>query len=198
MSNGPVTRAHSIAALVLVLGFALAGCGGNSGITDTATTAEASTTAQSSTPSTTTDTGPVKGTTFDACAAITDANLTAWQVDPASRRDAQQVPWGKNARGCVWDGPQWGIKVYTVDGKLSNWDTPDEFNDRQEPVTVGSRSGWLLHTKNGLSCTVVLPSQQALFAAQVDLFSTLTKQRYDQCPLAVQIATQIEPKIPQQ
>ncbi|WP_081343417.1 DUF3558 family protein [Mycobacteroides chelonae] len=178
----------------------LAGCGGGSGISGTATSAVTSTTASSAPSSSSTTTAstkdPVKGTAFDACAAVTDADLAAWKVDPSSRRNAQDVPWGQNVRGCVWDGPQWDIKVYAVDGKISNFETPSEFNDRQEPITIGSRSGWLLHTKNGLSCTVVLPSEQGLAAAQVDLFSELTKQRYDQCPLAVQIATQIEPKIP--
>ncbi|SHU70106.1 Protein of uncharacterised function (DUF3558) [Mycobacteroides abscessus subsp. abscessus] len=193
-------RATSIAVLVTVLcgGGVLAGCGGGSGISGTATT-DTSTSALVSSPTTvatTAATDAVKGTTFDACGAVTDSDLSAWNVDPASRRDAHSVLWGQNVRGCVWDGPQWGIKVYAVDGKLSNFETPNESNDRQERITIGARSGWLLHTKNGLSCTVVLPSQQALAAAQVDLDSDLTKQRYDQCPLAVQIATQIEPKIP--
>lgn len=190
-------RTFVLASLACV---SLAGCGGGSGITGTATS-QGSTTAGSSSlapPATTAPDAkdPVKGTTFDACAAVTDADLAAWKVDPATRRNAQNVPWGQNVRGCVWDGPQWDIKVYAVDGKITNFQAPNEFNDRQEPITVGSRSGWLLHTKNGLSCTVVLPSEQALAAAQVDLFSELTHQRYDQCPLAVQIATQIEPKIP--
>lgn len=190
-------RTTSLAALGLTLCIGLAGCGGRSGISGTATTARPTTTttaAPSSAASTTTD--AVKGTTFNPCGAVTDADLATWQVDPGSRRDAHTVIWGQNVRGCVWDGPQWGVRVYAVDGKLSNFDTPDEFNDRQERITIGSRTGWLLHTKNGLSCTVVLPSQQALAATQVDLDSDLTKRRYDQCPLAVQIATQIEPKIP--
>lgn len=194
-------RTTSVAVLVVGLCAVVAGCGGGSGISGSATTATsmaASVTASSSAAAaaTTSATDAVKGTTFDPCAAVTDADLTGWKVDPASRRDAHTVLWGQNVRGCVWDGPSWGIKVYAVDGKLSNFETPDESNDRQERITVGSRSGWLLHTKNGLSCTVVLPAQQALAAAQVDLDSDLTKQRYDQCPLAVQIATQIEPKIP--
>jgi hypothetical protein len=33
-------------------------------------------------------------------------------------------------------------------------------------------------------------------AVQVDLNLDLTEQRYDQCPLALQIMKQIEPKIP--
>lgn len=190
-------RTTFLAVLAVTLCAGVTGCTSGSGISGTATPASHTAAVPSSAVAATTSaTDAVKGTTFDPCGAVTDADLNAWKVDPASVRDAHAVLWGQNVRGCVWDGPQWGIKVYAVDGKLSNFKVPDESNDRQEPITVGSRSGWLLHTKNGLSCTVVLPSQAALAAAQVDLDSDLTKQRYDQCPLAVQIATQIEPKIP--
>lgn len=190
-------RVRFVALLVIAptaLCAAVVGCTDRSGIRGTPTTA-------SSTPAvaaaTTDATDAVKGTTFDPCGAVTDEDLIIWKVDPASRRDAHTVLGGDRVRGCVWDGPQWGIRVYAVDGKASNFDVPNEFDDRHEHITVGSRSGWLMHTKNGLSCTVVLPAQQAFAATQVDLDMELTHQRYDQCPLAVEIATRIEPKIPQ-
>ncbi|SKU94651.1 Protein of uncharacterised function (DUF3558) [Mycobacteroides abscessus subsp. bolletii] len=189
-------RTSSLVASAAVLCLGIAGCNSGSGISRTDAAASATASSSSPAPATTNASDAVKGTTFDPCGAVTDADLSAWQVDPATKRDAHTVLWGQNVRGCVWDGPQWGVRVYAVDGKLSNFEAPDESNDRQERITVGSRSGWLMHTKNGLSCTVVLPSQQALAAAQVDLNRELTKQRYDQCPLTVQIATQIEPKIP--
>lgn len=189
-------RTYSLAASVAVLCLGIAGCDSGSGISRTDAAASATASSSSPAPATTNASDAVKGTTFDPCGAVTDADLAAWQVDPASKRDAHTVLWGQNVRGCVWDGPHWGVRVYAVDGKQSNFEVPNESNDRQEHITVGSRSGWLMHTKNGLSCTVVLPSQQAFAAAQVDLDSELTMQRYDQCPLAVQIAKQIEPKIP--
>ncbi|MGH3723887.1 MAG: DUF3558 domain-containing protein [Mycobacterium sp.] len=165
------------------------------------------TTDPSSSPSATTDTSTasptaktttpdrVKGTTFDACTAITDADVATWDVKP-DKRDAHATAFGQNVRGCIWDGPKWGIKVYAVDGSISQFEPPKDRWDRHEQVTTGARTGWLLHTQDGATCTVVIPSQQALAAVQIDLNLDLTRQHYDQCPLALQIMTQIEPKIP--
>lgn len=138
---------------------------------------------------------PVAGTTFDACTAITDADVATWEVKP-DKRDAHATAFGQNVRGCIWDGPKWGVKVYAVDTPLSQLAQPNDKWDRHEPVTVGTRSGWLVHNVNGASCTVAIPSEQAIAAVQVDLNLDLTEQHYDQCPLALQIMKQIEPKIP--
>ncbi|ORA61645.1 DUF3558 family protein [Mycobacteroides franklinii] len=156
-----------------------------------------STSADTSKASTTKTTVPdrVKGTTFDACTAITDADVATWEVKPGSR-DAHTTAFGQNVRGCIWDGPKWGVKVYAVDGSVSGFERLNDRWDRQEQVTIGTRTGWLLHDREGMSCTIVVPSQQAIAAVQVDLNLDLTRQHYDQCPLALQIMTQIEPKIP--
>lgn len=148
-----------------------------------------------STPTTVTNGNPVKGTTFDACSAITDADVATWEVKP-DKRDAHTTAFGQNVRGCIWDGSKWGIKIYAVDTPFSKLEQPNDRWDRHERVAVGPRSGWLLHNINGASCTVAIPSQQAIAAVQVDLNLELTEQHYDQCPLALQIMKQIEPKIP--
>ncbi|NGX06872.1 hypothetical protein UI24_06915 [Mycobacteroides franklinii] len=137
----------------------------------------------------------MKGTTFDACSAITDSDVATWEVKP-EKRDAHTTAFGQNVRGCIWDGPKWGIKVYAVDTSLSQLEQPNDRWDRHEQVKVGARSGWLIHDVNGATCSVSIPSQQAIATVQVDLNLDLTRQRYDQCPLALQIMTQIEPKIP--
>ena len=179
----------------------VAGCT-HDGIQGTATPGPASSSNSSSsstsTSSTTTstDSNPVKGTTFDACTAITDADVSGWKVDPANKRDAHQTAFGQRVRGCIWGGPDWFIKVYAVDTSISQLAQPNDRWDRHEQVTVGARSGWLIHTANGASCSVAIPSQQAVATVQVDLKTDLTDQRYDQCPLALQIMKQIEPKIP--
>ncbi|KRQ26889.1 hypothetical protein BKG82_06415 [Mycobacteroides chelonae] len=148
------------------------------------------------TPSTTsTDSDPVKGTTFDPCTAITEADIATWEVKP-DKRDAHTTAFGQRVRGCIWDGPKWGIKIYAVDTSISQLEQPNSRFDRQERVQVGSRTGWLLHDKNWIGCSVAIPSQQAIATVQVDLNLDLTRQRYDQCPLALQIMKQIEPKIP--
>ncbi|WP_082822368.1 DUF3558 family protein [Mycobacteroides chelonae] len=165
--------------------------------TDSApTSSTSSSSSASASPSTTsTDRDPVAGTTFNACTAITNEDVATWEVKP-DKRDAHATAFGQNVRGCIWDGPKWGVKVYAVDTPLSQLAQPNDKWDRHEPVTVGTRSGWLVHNVNGASCTVAIPSQQAIAAVQVDLNLDLTEQRYDQCPLALQIMKQIEPKIP--
>ncbi|OAT69703.1 hypothetical protein AWB85_20165 [Mycobacteroides immunogenum] len=138
----------------------------------------------------------MKGTTFDACSSITDADVATWKVDPANKRDAHQTAFGQRVRGCIWGGPDWFIKIYAVDTPISQLAQPNDRWDRHEQVTVGARSGWLIHNANGASCSVTIPSEQAVATVQIDLKTDLTAQHYDQCPLALQIMTQIEPKIP--
>lgn len=139
---------------------------------------------------------PVKGTTFSGCSAVTSEELISWEVDPASKQDAHNIPFGQNVRGCMWVGPKWGIKIYAVDANLDQLEQPQRRFDRQERVQIGSRSGWLVHTTNAMGCSIAIPSQQGVAAVQVDLKLDLTEQRFDQCPLALRIMKHIEPKIP--
>ncbi|MDO3298545.1 DUF3558 family protein [Mycobacteroides abscessus] len=188
-------------AVVAVSTVLAAGCthDGIQGAPATGSTSTASSTLSSSAstsfPTSSTKSDPVKGTTFDPCTAITDADTATWEVRP-DRRDAHATAFGQNVRGCIWDGPKWGIKIYAVDTSISQLGQPNSRFDRQEPVQVGLRTGWLLHDENWIGCSVAIPSQQAIATVQVDLNLDLTRQRYDQCPLALQIMKQIEPKIP--
>lgn len=146
----------------------------------------------------------VTGTTFDGCASVTDTEARSWELDPASKHDLKGQIFAQNGRGCMWSGtpagqwnvPRWYLKLYAIDGSLSQWEKPVTRYDRQEKITIGSRTGWLLHNVNQAICSVALPSQNGIATVQIDLDSELTKQRYDQCPLAIQIATTIEPRIP--
>lgn len=196
-----------LAAVVAAFGVAIAGCEGTvagTAATAPATTEPAATSAAAPTPlagvspPTTAASNPnVTGTFFDGCASVTDSEVLSWQLDPKRKVDLKGVVFSENGRGCIWHGTQWHLKVYAIDGSLSQWNTPITYKyDRQEHITIGGRSGWLLHNKNQISCTVALPSQQGIASVQVDLDPELTHQHYDQCPLAVQIATTIEPRIP--
>lgn len=146
----------------------------------------------------------VTATRFDGCASVTDAEAESWELDPASKVDLEGKLFSQSGRGCAWSGvpegeshvPRWYLKVYAIDGSLSQWDKPVARYDRQEKITIGSRTGWLLHNVNQAICSVALPSQNGIATVQVDLNSELTKARYDQCPLVVQIATTVEPRIP--
>ncbi|TDZ82130.1 hypothetical protein DE4585_02662 [Mycobacteroides salmoniphilum] len=189
-------------AIVAASAVLAAGCT-HDGIQGASTAATGSTSSSSSsssknTPSTTSSTvsDPVKGTTFDACSSISSTDVATWNVDPANKRDAHKTAFGQNVRGCIWGGANWFIKVYAVDTPLSRLAEPNDRWDRHEQVTVGARSGWLIRDVNGMSCSVSIPSQQAIATVQVDLKTDLHDQRYDQCPLALLIARQIEPKIP--
>ncbi|MBB4854890.1 hypothetical protein HNP40_002282 [Mycobacteroides chelonae] len=188
-------------AVVAVSTALLIGCAHN-GIQGTPTTKSTSTpssppssSASVTSPTINTDSDPVKGTTFDPCTAITDADTATWEVKP-EKRDAHTTAFGQRVRGCIWNGPKWGIKIYAVKGSLAQFEQPNGRFDRQERVQIGSRPGWLLHDKNWIGCSVGIQSQQAIAAVQVDLNLDLTEQHYDQCPLALQIMKQIEPKIP--
>ncbi|MBN7458029.1 DUF3558 family protein [Mycobacteroides abscessus] len=188
------------AAVFGALAVLAAGCthGGIHGTPPTGSTTRVSSPAaatSTSEPSTTVDSDPVKGTTFDACVAITEADISTWEVRPG-KRDAHTTAFGQRVRGCIWDGPKWGIKIYAVDTVPSQLEQPIGRFDRQERVQVGSRPGWLLHDKNWIGCAIGIPSQQAMATVQVDLNLDLTRQHYDQCPLALRIMRQIEPKIP--
>ncbi|SIE16658.1 DUF3558 family protein [Mycobacteroides abscessus] len=186
---------------IMVAGAAASLVGGcaQDGIRSAATAETATGSPLSSATSVTTataDNNPVKGTTFDACTAITDTDVATWNVDPANKRDAHKTAFGQRVRGCIWGGPDWFIKIYAVDTSMTQLAQPNDRWDRHEPVAVGARSGWLIHGTNGISCSVTIPSQQAVATVQIDLKLDLTEQRYNQCPLALRIIRQIEPKIP--
>lgn len=138
----------------------------------------------------------VKGTTFDGCASVTDAEVASWELTPETKHDTKGTPMSSTVRGCIWKGPKWYLKVYAGNGQVSQFDQPSDKTDHQEPITIGSRTGWLIHSSNQATCVAVLPSENGIATVQVDLTLELTDQRYDQCPLAKQIMTTIEPRIP--
>ncbi|BAX97335.1 hypothetical protein MSTE_02019 [Mycobacteroides stephanolepidis] len=192
--------------VVVATGLCLAAAACSGGVTGTPVAGSSSGTSSSigapaplpgvSPPTTAAPNPNVTGTTFDGCASVTDTEAQSWQLDPASKVDLAGKLFSENGRGCRWIGSQGDLKVYAIDGSLSQWDKPIARYDRQEKITIGSRTGWLLHNVNQAICSVALPSQNGIATVQVDLNSELTKARYDQCPLAVQIATTVEPRIP--
>lgn len=179
----------------------LAGCTTSGAPVTESTAASSSSTALTvlagvSPPTTAAPNPRVTGTTFDGCASVTDAEAISWELDPASKVDMAGKMFTQNGRGCRWTGPKWFLKLYAIDGSLSQWDTLQYGNDWQKKITIGGRAGWLLHTKDQATCTVALPSQQGIATVQVDLDLEPQRAGYDQCPLAVQIATTVEPRIP--
>ncbi|OHU31728.1 hypothetical protein BKG76_00335 [Mycobacteroides franklinii] len=70
--------------------------------------------------------------------------------------------------------------MYAGNGSLSQFDNPCDREDRKESPTIGSRTGWLIHSNNQATCVAVLPSEQGIATVQVDLTLALTDQRYDQ------------------
>ncbi|WP_134071521.1 DUF3558 family protein [Mycobacteroides salmoniphilum] len=174
-------------AVTLVAGCTHDGIQGATPVGSSSTSSSSSSVTSASSTTASVDSNPVKGTTFDACTAITDADVADWKVNPADKRDAHKTAFGQNVRGCIWGGPDWFIKVYAVDGSLAQLEQPNDRFDSQQRVQVGSRSGWLLHDEDGIACSVGIPSQQAIAAVQIDLKTD---------SLALQIMRQIEPKIP--
>lgn len=138
----------------------------------------------------------ITGNTFDGCASVTDAEAASWELKPETKHDTKDTPQSRTVRGCIWKGDKWWLKLYAGNGSVSKFDPPQEYVDRQEPITIGSRSGWLMHSSDGATCAAVLPSGQGIATVQVELNLALTDARYDQCPLAKQIMTTIEPRIP--
>lgn len=200
------SRMRAFLAVVAAIGLCLVAAACSGDVTGTPVAGSSSATSSSpsapaplsgvSPPTTAAPNPNVTGTNFDGCASVTDAEATSWQLDPASKADLEGKLFSENGRGCRWTGPRGDLKLYAIDGSLSQWDKPVARYDRQEKITVGSRTGWLLHNVNQAICSVALPSQNGIATVQVDLNSELTKARYDQCPLAVQIATTVEPRIP--
>ncbi|MBB4855253.1 hypothetical protein HNP40_002654 [Mycobacteroides chelonae] len=185
----------------------LAGCGGSTeGNPVPAPRSQASATAMPTplagvSPPTAAAPNPrVTGTTFDACAVITDAEVTSWDLDPTTKRDIKRDAAATNVRGCGWGTPlgvdTWFLKVYAGNGSVPQFDQPLPQFDRKEQVRISSRQGWMLHDSAELSCSVVLPSQQGIATVQIDLGVKLLDRKFDACPRAVQLATAIEPKIP--
>lgn len=195
----------------VVLSLMLAGCGGSTAGTPVAesagghgkTTATVSTVAPSdlSPPTTALPNPEVKGASFDACASVADAQVRSWELDPASKRDTSVDKalgwWG--VRGCLWDGPKWFVRIYAFDGTIDGW--KEQYRDdlaSTETVQFGSREGLIAHAlPPRLNCRAVIPSQQGLVAVMVNPAFDLEKQKFDVCPLATRIMTDIEPRIPQ-
>lgn len=190
-------------ALVVVASFVLAGCGGTAARDDVA--ASVSETSRSSSPTsmplagvsspTTAAPNPnVTGTTFDGCASVTDSQVTSWELDASTKRDTKDSLLGEGVRGCRWNGDKWFLRVYATNGSMADWEKPQPQFDRQEKVQIGTRQGGTGHEAGG--CSAVVSSQQGLAVVQVDLSRKLEREGFDACPLAVQIMTAIEPKIP--
>lgn len=97
-------------------------------------------------------------------------------------------------RGCRWNGDKWFLRVYSTNGSMAEWQKPQPRFDRQEKVQIGARQGGTGHDPD--ACSAVLPSQQGLAVVQVDLTVKLKREGFDACPLAVQIMSAIEPRIP--
>lgn len=188
----------------MALGLLVAGCGNT--VTGEPTTANVSGTTEPSrapvkisgvSPPTTAAPNPdVTGTTFDGCASVTDAEAASWGVKPETKFDTKGTPQSRTVRGCNWKGDKWWLRVYSGNGAVSQFDKPSDREDRKEPLTIGSRTGWLIHSSDQMVCAAVLPSEQGIATVQVSLNLELTDQRYDQCPLTKQIMTTIEPRIP--
>lgn len=185
----------------------LIGCGGSTeGSPVAAPDSSASTSSSTplagvSPPTTAAPNTRVTDTTFDACAVITDAEVTSWGLDPTNKEDIKGDVAATNVRGCRWStvlrGDIWFLKVYAGNGSLAQFEQPLPQFDRKERVQIGSRQGWMLHDGGiELNCSVVLPSQHGIATVQIDLGTKLQDQKFDACPRAVQLATAIEPKIP--
>ncbi|WP_078321314.1 DUF3558 family protein [Mycobacteroides chelonae] len=200
-------KAKAISVLLLA-GCLLAGCGGSTEGNPVAAPSSEASTSSSPTPlvgvSPPTAAAPnprVTDTTFDGCAAITDAEVTSWGLDPTNKNDIKKNVNARNVRGCSWGTPlgvdTWFLKVYAGNGAVAHFEQPLPQFDRKERVQIGSRQGWMLHDGGfELSCLVVLPSQQGIATVQIDLGVKLQDRKFDACPRAVQLATAIEPKIP--
>lgn len=171
----------------VTVGLVLAGCSG--AVTGEPTAAPAAGTSSPRTPVTLSGVSPpttaapnpnVTGTTFDGCASITDAEAASWELKPETKFDTKGEPQAQTIRGCIWKGSKWYLKVYAGNGSLSQFDNPCDREDRKESPTIGSRTGWLIHSNNQATCVAVLPSEQGIATVQVDLTLALTDQRYDQ------------------
>ncbi|WP_324611906.1 DUF3558 domain-containing protein [Mycobacteroides immunogenum] len=191
------------AILATAVYFLIAGCG--STVTGQPAAVSATGSSSSHTPAPLSGVSPpttaapnenVTGTTFDACASITDTEAASWELKPETKFDTKGTPQSQTVRGCIWKGTKWYLKVYAGNGSISHFDPPQEYVDRQEPITIGSRTGWLMHSGDQMVCAAVLPSEQGIVTVEVSLTLELTNQRYDQCPLAKKIMTTIEPRIP--
>lgn len=190
-------------ALVVAVSFVLAGCGGTAAREDVV--GSVSETSRSSSPTsmplagvsspTTAAPNPnVTGTTFDGCASVTDSQVTSWELDASTKRDTKDSLLGEGVRGCRWNGDKWFLRVYATNGSFAEWEKPQPQFDRQEKVQIDTRQGATGHEASG--CSAVVSSQQGLAVVQVDLSRKLEREGFDACPLAVQIMTAIEPKIP--
>lgn len=191
------------ATVAITVGLLLAGCGTTVTGEPTAASISGSSSPRApvtlpgvSPPTTAAPNPNVTGTTFDACASVTDAEASSWELKPDTKFDTKGEPQAQTVRGCIWKGDKWWLKLYAGNGSVSQFDKPNDREDRREPLTIGSRSGWLIHSSNQIACVAVLPSEQGIATVQVSLTLELTDQRYDQCPLAKQIMTTIEPRIP--
>ncbi|MBE5458373.1 DUF3558 family protein [Mycobacteroides abscessus] len=189
--------------LIVTVSFVLAGCSG--AVTGDPVVASVSDVSHSPIPTSTplagvsppTTAAPnpnVTGTTFDGCASVTDLQITSWELDSSTKRDTKDSILGEGVRGCRWNGDKWFLRVYATNGSMAVWEKPQPQFDRQEKVQIGSRQGGTGHEASG--CSAVVSSQQGLAVVQVDLARKLEREGFDACPLAVQIMTAIEPRIP--
>ncbi|ORA92589.1 Protein of uncharacterised function (DUF3558) [Mycobacteroides abscessus subsp. massiliense] len=141
----------------------------------------------------------VTDTTFDGCASVTDAEATSWELDPASKTDTKDrsTLGAENVRGCLWDGDKWQVRVYSVNGSITQWEKPNPDFDPKTQFQFGTRQGWLAHDAPPKhDCTAVVASEHGIAAVQVIPSTALEDANTNVCPITQKIMTTIAPRIP--
>lgn len=180
-----------IGALSLV---ALAGCTstGVSGSPEPGTTSGSlATSVGSSSSGTSSSAGG--GTSFNPCTDLTDADITAFGLDPTTRKNSD-VGLGDLARGCGWENTDVTVDIQVGDQTVAELAARSDFIE-VKTLTVGGRDAVQFRTDNTGNCTVAMTSQQA--AVQVNVINQLaTVGIVDSCTAANDIATKLTPILP--
>ncbi|QUH06460.1 DUF3558 domain-containing protein [Saccharopolyspora erythraea] len=173
------TTRTTVAAVLASAGLLLAGCGG-----------------PSAGPTPTSD-GPQESglANFDPCTALSAEQLQAQGIEAPG----EPVDQGIGEVGCDFDGQEMVLTLLKADGRnLSYWEERRSNFDKFDKNQVASRQGISGIAAGGMGqgvCRQILEAGGGSIIAQVT-YSSDAVQGNDPCAKALEIAQQIEPKLP--
>lgn len=143
-------------------------------------------------PSSTTTDGSF-GTSYDPCTTLTDAQITSFGLDPATKTTNMGVP-PEFGRGCAWARADFAMS-FGVGRQNLNYFKNSTFGDKHL-LTIAGRDAvsFRLDAKGG--CTVAIATGST--ALTIDLVQSVTDRQAgkDPCPPVLAIAQQIAPTLP--
>lgn len=144
--------------------------------------------------STSRETAPGSGTSFDPCSDISASSLSLFGLDP-STKNVSVVQTAGLGKGCGWTNPQVSLDVLVTDQTVGDLAARRAFTN-VTLITVGGRDSVQFQVDPQRTCDVGMSSQATAVIVSLSInFSSIGL--VDACATALDIATKLAPTLPE-